>query len=442
MRGQPDHQPEHITAEEAARLVKSGAWVDYFTAFAQPDVFDAALAARVPELHDVKIRACLTVKPRAILDADPEGEHLTFFNWHFSGHDRKMHDAGICHYAPINLGEIADYYRRFIEPPDVAVIKTCPMDEAGFFNFGHANLWHGAILERAKTVVVEVTEGMPHVYGVDNGVHARDVDYVIAGDNALPVELPSAPVRDVDRAVGALIVDEIEDGACLQIGIGAMPNAVCASLLESDVRDLGIHTEMLTDGLVDLYQSGKVTGAHKTLDKGKVVFGFALGCASTYKILDRNEDFLCYPADYTNLPHVVMQNDRVVSINCTTQIDLQGQAASESDGHRHISGTGGQLQFVRAAYASKGGKSFLCMPSTYEKRGKRRSRIVLDLTPGNVVTTPRSDTMYVVTEYGCMNLKGKPVADRAKAMISLAHPDFRDALERDARAHNLIPRNY
>jgi acyl-CoA hydrolase len=353
-----------------------------------------------------------------------------------------MHDAGICHYAPINLGELADYYRRFIEPPDVAVIKTCPMDEAGYFNFGPANMWHGAILERAKTVVVEVTEGLPYVYGVNNGVHARDVDYVVAGDDAPVPELPCSPITDVDRAVGALIVDEIEEGSCLQIGIGAMPNAVCASLLESGVRNLGIHTEMLTDGLVDLYHSGQVNGARKTLDEGKVVYGFALGSESTYKTLDRNEDFLCCPSEYTNLPHIVMQNDRVVSINNTTQVDLQGQAASESDGHRHISGTGGQLQFVRAAYASDRGKSFICLASTYEKRGDRRSRIVLDLTPGNIVTTPRTDTMYVVTEYGCVNLKGKSVADRAKAMIGLAHPDFREDLERDAREHNLIPRTY
>jgi acyl-CoA hydrolase len=437
-----DHQPQHITADEAARLVNSGDWVDYFSAFAQPDVFDAALAARVPELRDVKVRACLTVAPRALLDADPEGEHVTWFSTHFSGYDRKMHDAGICHYLPINLGELGDYYRRFMEPPDVAVIKTCPMDEAGYFNFGPANLWHRAILEMAKTVVVEVNEAMPYVYGVDNGVHASEVDYVVAGDDAPLVELPGAPVTDVDRAVGTLITNEIEDGSCLQIGIGAMPNAVCASLVESGARDLGIHTEMLTDGLVDLYHSGQVTGGRKTLDKGKVVFGFALGSERTYKTLDRNEDFRCCPADYTNLPHIVMQNDRVVSINNTTQVDLQGQAASESDGHRHISGTGGQLQFVRAAYASEGGKSFICLASTYEKHGHRRSRIVLNLTPGNVVTTPRTDIMYVVTEYGCVNLKGKSVADRAKAMISLAHPDFRDDLEREARAHKLVPRMY
>jgi acyl-CoA hydrolase len=206
------------------------------------------------------------------------------------------------------------------------------------------------------------------------------------------------------------------------------------------VKDLGIHTEMLTDGLGTLYRSGRVTGSRKTLDPGKVVYTFSLGSLALYATANRNPDLYCHQVDYTNSPHIIMQNDKVVSINNTTQIDLQGQVASESDGHRHISGTGGQLQFVRGAYASKGGKSFICLSSTYEKRGERRSRIVFNLTPGNIVTTPRSDVMYVVTEFGMVNLKGKCVAERAKAIIALAHPDFREDLERQAHERRLIPR--
>jgi acyl-CoA hydrolase len=197
---------------------------------------------------------------------------------------------------------------------------------------------------------------------------------------------------------------------------------------------------MMIDGLADLYRAGRVSNARKRLNPGKVVYTFALGSRDLYAMLDRNPDMHCCPVDYTNAPDVIMQNDRVVSINNTTQIDLQGQAASESDGHRHISGTGGQLQFVRGAYASKGGKSFICLTSTYDKRGERRSRIVLTLTPGNVVTAPRSDVMFVVTEYGIVNLKGKSVAERAKALIGIAHPDFRDDLEHQAYEHRLIPR--
>jgi acyl-CoA hydrolase len=242
------------------------------------------------------------------------------------------------------------------------------------------------------------------------------------------------------RSTGRHIASEIEDGACLQIGIGGMPNAVCSLLLEGGVRDMGVHTEMLTDGLGELYRAGRVSGSRKAIDPGKIVYSFALGSRPLYAATHRNPDFLCCTVDYTNAPHIIMQNDNVISINNTTQIDLQGQAASESDGHRHISGTGGQLQFVRGAYSSHGGKSFICLASTYEKRGERRSRIVLNLTPGNIVTTPRSDVMYVVTEYGMVNLKGKSVAERAKALISIAHPDFREDLEREACEHRLTPR--
>jgi len=429
-----------ITAEDAAGLVRSGHWVDYGASLAQPDAFDRALAARKAELRDVRIRACLSTRPRAVLEADPEREHFHWYNWHFSGYDRLKHDAGICHYIPCNLGEVSDYYRRFIEPPDIVVLKTCAIDADGFFNLSVTNLWHRAIVSRARIVVVEVSEALPYVYGVDNALHVSEVDYVIQGDSSPPAELPARPPCDADRAVAALIAGEVGHGSCLQVGIGAMPNAVCSLLLQSGVRGLGIHTEMLTDGLVELYRGGAVTGAAKTLDPGKIVCSFALGSKELYRTVDRNPDFLCCSVEYTNLPHNIMRNNDVVAINNTTQMDLQGQASSESSGHRHISGTGGQAQFVRGAYASAGGKSFICLTSTYERHGTRKSRIVLNLTPGNVVTTTRSDMMYVVTEFGIANLKGKSVHERAKALISLAHPDFREGLERDARAHGLIPR--
>ena len=301
------------------------------------------------------------------------------------------------------------------------------MDERGYFNFSAANLWHRAIVERASMVIVEIKPGAavrlrrgerrPHQRG-----RLRDRRQTMPRRRSCRIRRSA---KSTPRSDGSS-PSEIEDGDCLQIGIGGMPNAVCALLLESGVRDLGVHTEMMTDGLAELYQAGRITGARKQLNPGKVVYTFALGSHDLYATLDRNPDMHCCPVDYTNSPHIIMQNDNVVSINNTTQVDLQGQAASESDGHRHISGTGGQLQFVRGAYASKGGKSFICLSSTYEKRGERRSRIVLDLTPGNIVTTPRSDVMYVVTEYGMVNLKGKSIAERAKALIGLAHPDFRE----------------
>ena len=433
---------QRISADDAAALVRSGDWVEYGTGIGQPDVFDTALARRVDELEDVKIRACLTVRPRAVLEADPGRDHFHWFNWHFTGYDRAKGDVGLASYIPCNLGEIPDYYRRFIDPPEIAVLKTCPKDEHGFYNFSLAALWCRAIVERATLVIVEESAGLPHLDGLENAVHESEVDYVIEGDHGPAPEIPNLPPTDVDRAVAQLISAEIEDGSCLQIGIGAMPNAVCSLLLESGVRDLGVHTEMLTDGIIDLYRAGVVTGARKTIHPGKVVCTFGLGTRTQYETADRNPDFLCHAVDLVNPPQIVMQNDRVVSINNTTQMDLQGQAASESAGHRHISGTGGQSQFVRGAYASKDGKSFICMSSTYERRGVRASRIVIDLTPGNVVTATRADVMYVVTEYGIVNLKGKSVPERAKAMISIAHPDFQDELERQARGHGLIPKGF
>jgi acyl-CoA hydrolase len=431
-----------VSAAEAAELVQSGQWLDYGAGLGQPDVFDRALAQRKDALRDVKIRSCLSVQPRAVLEADPQGEHFHWFNWHFSGYDRKKHDAGIGHYIPLHLGEVPDYYRRFIDPPDIVILKTCPIDADGFFNFSGANFWQRALVERARVIIVEVSQGLPYVCGPQSGVHASEVDYVIEGDHQPAAELPNPPPCEVDRAVARQIATEIDDNSCIQVGIGGMPNAVCTLLLESGVRNLGVHTEMLTDGIIGLYKAGCITGAAKQLDPGRIVCTFALGSRTLYETIDRNPDFLSCPVDYTNLPHIIMQNERVVSINNTTQMDLQGQAASESDGHRHISGTGGQCQFVRGAYASKGGKSFICLASTYEKRGLRKSRIVLELTPGNIVTTPRSDVMYVVTEYGMVNLKGKSVAERARAMISIAHPDFREDLERSAREHRLLPSGF
>ena len=431
---------KHISASEAAGLVKSGMWLDFGGINAQPEVFDKALAMRASELSDVKVRSCLSVRPLAFVEADPEAKHFQLFNWHFSGYDRAKHDAGRCVYIPLNLGEVPDYYRRFIEPPDLVILRTAPVDENGVYNCGPQSAWLGALIERARMVIVEASPGVPYVYGPGNGVHTSEVDYVIEGTSTALTELPKHPMSDIDRAVARLVAAEIGDGACIQIGIGAMPNAACALIAESGFKNLGIHTEMLTDGVIDLIKAGCVTGTKKLLDPGKVVFTFAFGSKYMYDAITRNPDMQCHPVDYTNLPHIIMQNDNVVSINNTTQIDLQGQAASESDGHRHLTGTGGQLQFVRGAYASKGGKSFMLLSSTYERKGQRKSRIVLDLTPGNIVTTPRSDVMYVVTEYGIVNLKGKSVAERAKALIGLAHPDFREGLERDARKAGLLPR--
>lgn len=429
-----------VSPEQAAALVQSGDWIDYGFGAGQPDLFDQALAKRVGQLKDVKLRGCLAMRPRPSIEADPESRHISYFSWYFSGLERKMHDRGLCRHIPMNFGEAPDYYRRFIDV-DVAVLKTAPMDEHGFFNFGLSVTYHKAITERAKKVIVETDASMPYGFGIENAVHLGEVDFVIDGGAGSMPELRNPPASAVDQKVAELIANEIGDGACIQIGIGAMPNAVCELLALSPIKDLGVHTEMFVDSIVDLYEAGKVTGAHKRLNRYQMTYCFAAGSSRMYRFLDRNPACFAAPVDYTNLPHNIMQNDNAVAICNTAQIDLFGQACSESAGLRQISGTGGQLQFIRGAYASRGGKAFICLGSTHEREGKRASRVVARIEDSNVVTTPRTDVMYVVTEYGIVNLKGKSVPERARALIGLAHPDFREGLERSAREYGLIARS-
>ncbi len=426
-----------VSADEAASKVKSGDWLDYGFGLGQPDVIDAALAARIGKLERVKLRGCLALKPRAIVEADPDADHVNYISWYFSGLERKMHDRGLCVHTPMNFGEAPDYYRRFIDV-DVAVLKTAPMDEQGFFNFGPSITYLKAITEKAKTVIVETDANIPYVFGVETGVHINDVDFVVDGGAHKLPELVNPPASEVDQKVAQLIVPEVENGACVQIGIGAMPNAVCELLAASKVTDLGVHTEMFVDSIVSLYEAGKVTGAHKKNNLYQMTYTFAAGSERMYRFLDRNAACFAGPVDYTNLPANIMQNDKVISICNCAQLDLSGQACSETAGVRQISGTGGQLQFVRGAYASRGGKSFMCLASTYERHGQRASRIVARIDECNIVTTPRTDVMYVVTEFGMVNLKGKSVPERARALISIAHPDFREELERQARDYRLI----
>ncbi|MGA3229414.1 MAG: acetyl-CoA hydrolase/transferase C-terminal domain-containing protein [Candidatus Binatus sp.] len=428
-----------VSADEAAARVESGDWVEYGFGLGQPDLFDRALAGRVQKLERVKIRGCLAMRPRAAAEADPEQRHLVYLSWYFSGLERKMYDRGLAHHIPMNFGEAPDIYRRFIDV-DVAVLKTAPMDEHGFFNFGPSVTYHKAISEKAGTMIVETDASVPYVFGIENAVHISDVEFVLdAGASAMP-ELKYPPASAVDQKVAQLIAPEIPSGACVQIGIGAMPNAVCELLAAAPIKDLGVHTEMFVDSLVSLYEAGKVTGAHKATNRYQMAYTFAAGTKRMYDFLDRNAACFAGSVDYTNLPHRIMLNDRVISICNAAQIDLTGQACSESAGIRQISGTGGQLQFVRGAYASREGKSFLCLASTYERDGRRASRIVARIDDCNIVTTPRSDVMYVVTEYGMVNLKGKSVPQRARALISIAHPDFREELERQAREYRLISR--
>jgi acyl-CoA hydrolase len=431
-----------ISSNKAADFVNSGDTVDYGFGLTQPNTFDSALAAQKEQLQDVIVRGTLSVKPRQVIEQDPNQKHFQFLNWHFSGYDRKKSEQGLISYVPFNFGEGPGIYRNNLKS-DVLVLRTAPMDEKGYFNFGVSNTFAQANREIAKKIIIETAEHLPVCYGTDNEIHISEVDAVIQGDSDPMFELPSAPITAIDKKVAAHIVPLIEDKSCIQIGIGGMPNAVCSALVESDIKDLGIHTEMFVDGMVDLFHAGKITGKYKQTYHEKIVFTFAIGTQKMYDFIHKNDLCVSIPVDETNLPEKIAENDRVVSINNCVQIDLSGQVASESNGYRQISGTGGQLQFVRGAVSSKGGKSFMCLSSRFTNiSGDSVSRIVPGIAPGTVVTTPRTDVMYVVTEYGIVNLKGKSVSDRALALISIAHPDDRDTLHQQACENGILSKKY
>ncbi len=292
------------------------------------------------------------------------------------------------------------------------------------------------MLEHAKKIIVEVNQNMPWVYGLTGTeINIRDVDMVVEGENpAVAAMGAGTPPTDVDRKVAEMIVKEIPNGACLQLGIGGMPNTIGAMIAQSDLKDLSVHTEMYVDGFVDMAAAGKITGRNKALDKGRQVFAFAAGTKKLYDYVDRNPDVMGAPVDYTNDVRVIAQIDNFISINNAIDMDLFGQINAESAGIKHISGTGGQLDFAMGAYLSKGGKSFICMSSTVTgKDGTVKSRIVPYFPPATIVTAPRSDVQYVVTEQGVVNLKPLTTRDRARALIDLAHPDCRPELVEAAK---------
>ena len=418
-----------VTADEAVKAVRSGDWIEFCWAASIASLLEEALARRTEELYDVNIRGAVLLKPLAILESDPKGEHFTWNSWHLSGRERKLVQNGQAYYIPIKYSEVPRWIRENLQT-DVVAIQVAPMDEHGYFSFGVTVSHYAAAIEKARAVIVEVNEDMPSVHGgYDHMVHISNVDYVVEGGHrGLPV-LPSAPASEIDKKIASYILPEIKDGACIQLGIGGMPNALGQMIAESDLKDLGIHTEMLVDGFVDMVLAGKVNGSCKQLDRGRIVFSFAAGTQKLYDFMKNNPSLAAYPVDYTNFPCNASRNDQLISINSCLEIDLTGQVCSESAGSDMMTGSGGQLDFVEAAYYSKGGKSFICLPSTYkDKQGQVKSRIKALMTMGSVITDTRTTVHFVVTEYGKANLKGLSTWQRAEALISIAHPDFREEL--------------
>lgn len=430
-----EYQSKLVTADEAVKVVQSGDWVDYGWCTGTPDVLDQALARRTDELRDVKVRGGILLKPLAIFEREDAGEHFCWHSWHMGGLERKLIARGCAYYSPIRYSELPRYYRESIHPDDVAMFVVAPMDKHGYFNFGPNASHLMAVCETAKHIIVEVNENMPRCLGgKEEGIHISQVDAIVEGNNPAIGELGGGgAATDVDKAVAKLIVDEIPNGACLQLGIGGMPNAVGSLIAESDLKDLGVHTEMYVDAFVDIARAGKINGAKKNIDRFRQTYAFGAGTKKMYDYLDENPELMSAPVDYTNDVRTIAQLDNFISINNAVDFDLFGQINAESAGTKHISGAGGQLDFVLGAYLSKGGKSIVCCSSTFTRKdGTVESRIQPTLAQGSIITDTRANTHYLVTEYGKVCLKGLSAWERTEKIISIAHPDFRDWLIEEA----------
>ena len=433
------YQSKLTTAEEAVKVIKSGDWVDYGFCNTHPHVLDEALARRAPELEDVKVRGGIALWKPAIFDIEEPAKHIIYNSHHTSGFERKHIDTGACFYEPMRYSELPRYYYDHINPPDVAMIQVGPMDKHGYFNFGVSASHMKAICDTAKILIVEVNQNMPRCLGgFGESVHISDVDMIVEGRNDPMGQMLSAPPTEIDKAVAKQVVERIPNGACLQLGIGGMPNAVGMLLCESDLKDMSVHTEMYVEAFVDLSLCGKISGANKSIDHGRQTYSFAAGSQRVYDFLDDNRMCMAAPVSYVNDIRTIAAIDNFMSINNAVDIDLYGQVSSETSGIRHISGAGGQQDFVLGAYLSNGGKSFICLSSTFKKKdGTLASRIRPTLAEGSIVTDTRVNTMYVVTEYGCVNLKGLSSWERAEALISIAHPDFREELIQAAQKQKI-----
>jgi itaconate CoA-transferase len=427
-----------MPAAEAAGLIPSGARVAMGLGFSQPPTLLAALAdrARSGQVDNVSLYYLLStgIAGETVLQDDLMGRIRPMSLFHSAierGLEARARAAGRHNpvtFIPTGFQQVPRLLRE--AGVDTLICTVSPMDEDGFFSFGINTDYNRPVSEHAGRIILEVNPAMPRVFG-DCTVHVSRVTAVVENHTPL-LELPVVEPAPNDLAIGGLIADMIEDGSTLQMGIGALPNAVCAAL--RDRRDLGLHTEMLTPGLVELMQAGVITNAGKTLHPGKGVFSFCMGTRATYDFLDGNRDMEAHPVDYVNDAAVIARNDRMISVNATLQVDLTGACCSEHLNGRQFTASGGQLDFVRGAYASAGGRSIIACHSSAAKGTV--SRIVPRLE--GPVTVPRNDVHIVVTEHGRAELKGQSDVGRARALIAIADPRFREELERSARETGLF----
>lgn len=416
---------------EALDLLRDGDFIIVPTGVAEPPALLTALSEQRRRFHDVKVAQILPIRKFGYFDPETTAHvrHMAFF---FGAASRPGGQAGWIDFIPSYFSEMPQLIERGQIPADVVFALASPMDAHGYFSLSLGADYTMAALAKARAIVLEVNPNVPYAYGACQ-VHVSQISALVEDETpVLEVGLPR--IGPVQEAIGKYVAEMIEDGSTLQIGYGGIPDAVVMQL--SAKRDLGVHTEMIGDGILSLVECGAVTNRRKNYLPGKMVATFALGSRKLYDFMHRNPGLEMHPVDFTNDPYLAGQNDKLVAINATLQIDLLGQCGSESLAHKPYSGTGGQVDFVRAANRSKGGKAFIVLPST--AKDDSISRIVPTLSPGTHVTTGKNDINYVVSEYGVAQLRGKSAKQRAQEMIAIAHPDFRAELREAARALQLL----
>ncbi|NNE10271.1 MAG: acetyl-CoA hydrolase/transferase family protein, partial [Gemmatimonadetes bacterium] len=435
MNWKKEYESKRTSPAEAVQCVRSGDRVYVGSGCAVPQGLTGALVERGDELRDVEIVHLLTFGMATYSKRQhaKSFHHNAFF---IGGNVRDAVNEGRADYTPIFLSEIPALFQSGQMPLDCALVMVSPPDANGFCSLGiHPDLAMSAV-KTAKTVIAEVNRSMPRVHG-DTFVHVRDIDMFVENTHQL-VELVSEVAGPISSAIGRHIASLVPDGATLQLGIGKIPDAILPLLINH--QDLGIHSEMIGNGVIDLMERGVITNARKPIHAGKVVASFAMGTFDLYEYLRDNPAFEFHPTEYVNDPRIIAQHPKMVSVNSAVEVDLTGQVVSDSMGHRFYSGIGGQVDFIRGAAMSDGGRPVLALPST--AAGGTRSRIVTELTPGAGVVTSRGDVHYVVTEYGVAYLHGKSVRERAMALVEIAHPDFRPELRAHAVNRKLIPSHW
>jgi len=425
------YQEKLCTAIEAIKLVQDGDLLVVPTGVGEPPALLTALSEHRREYHDVKVFQILPLRKFGYIDPETV-DHVRHVSFFFGGATRAGGQQGWIDYTPSYFSEMPRMFEDGLLGVDTVFTIASPMDEYGYFSISLGTDYTMAAIKKARTVVVEVNPNVPFANG-NCLVHISQVSAIVEDSTPL-TEVGLPKIGPVQEAIGKYVADFIEDGSTVQIGFGGIPDAVVMQLTHK--HDLGIHTEMFGDGILSLIECGAVTNRHKNYLPGKVVATFALGTKRLYDFMNRNPQLEMHPVDFTNDPFLAGQNDNLVTINASVQVDFLGQCCSESMGSTPYSGTGGQTDFVRAANRSKGGKSFIVLPAT-AKNGKV-SRITPTLTPGSAISTSKNDVNYVVTEYGVAQLRGKSAKQRAQALIAIAHPDFRDELTEAAKKMNLM----